>query len=156
MHGSLQRLIVPVDGSAGDRRVLELVGEWMHQQAVSITLLYVVEVVQSMPLDAELPAEVMRGETALARAEALAHASAGKATTITSELLQSRSTGAAVVDEAIERDADAIVIAAANRRKHGQTTLGETIAYVLKNAPCEVMLIRLAPSERASREAAWP
>jgi hypothetical protein len=35
-------------------------------------------------------------------------------------------------------------LSATLRRKHGRTTIGETVDYVLKNAPCEVMVIRQA------------
>lgn len=145
MERSYERIIVPVVGDERDDHALHLAFRLAAKQPHSLTLLYVVPVAQSMPLDAELPAEVMRGETALARAEALAHASAGKATTITSELLQSRSTGAAVVDEAIERRADAIVLTAVITRQHGRDTIGETVHYVLMNAPCQVVVVRLAP-----------
>jgi nucleotide-binding universal stress UspA family protein len=153
MHGSLQRLIVPVDGSAGDRRVLELVCEWMHQQAVAITLLYVVEVVQSMPLDAELPTEIATGDIVLNDAERLARTTLGShCERVTTELLQARSAGAAIVDEAVERHADAIVMAATNRLKQGKTTMGDNVAYVLKNAPCDVIVVRLAPAAHNGRQ----
>ena len=149
MQGQLKRLIVPVDGSAGDRRVLELIGEWMHKQTVSMTLIYVVEVKQSMPLDAELPTEIATGDVVLNEAERLARATLGThAERLTTELLQARSAGAAIVDEAIERHADAIVMAASNRVKQGKTTMGDNVAYVLKNAPCDVIVVRLAPAPR--------
>ena len=63
------------------------------------------------------------------------------------ELLQARSAGAAIVDEAIDRNADMILLASTLRRKYGRVTTGETIAYVLKNAPCEVILVRLAMAD---------
>jgi nucleotide-binding universal stress UspA family protein len=145
MPGSYQRIIVPVNGSSGDARALALIGDLVHRQPVALTLIYVVEVLQSMPLDAELPAEIDRGETVLNRAEELAKSLVSqKADRLTTDLLQARSAGAAIVDEAIERNADAIVMATTVRPKHGKTTLGETSAYVLKNAPCEVIVVRLA------------
>jgi nucleotide-binding universal stress UspA family protein len=145
MPSSYQRLIVPVNGSSGDARALTLVGDLVHRQPVAITLIYVVEVQQSMPLDAELPAEIDRGEAVLGRAEDLAKSLiAQKVDRLTTDLLQARSAGAAIVDEAIERNADAIVMATTSRVKHGKMHLGETSAYVLKNAPCEVIVVRLA------------
>ena len=109
-----------------------------------------------MPLDAELPDEIARGEAALRGAEALARrALGGKTSRIDTELLQARSVGSAVVDEAIERNADAIVMTAEIRRRHGRPTLGETVNYVLMNAPCEVVVARLAPEERTSEEPIW-
>jgi nucleotide-binding universal stress UspA family protein len=97
-----------------------------------------------MPLDAELPREIEKGELILKRAEDLARKRPGsRSDLILTELLQARSAGAAIVDEALEQRADAIFMAARNHQRLGKTTLGETVAYVLKNALCEVVLIRL-------------
>jgi len=152
LHEHFRRLVVPMNGSPGDARVLDLVGQLIHKHQVQITLIYVVEVHQAMPLDAQLPAEIDRGERVLAQAEHVARHELGqghKLDYVATELLQARSAGAAIVDEAIERGADAIVMAAQIYRLHGKTTLGETIAYVLKNAPCEVIVVRQRPG-RAS------
>lgn len=148
MPASYQRLIVPVHGGESDSRALALVGDLVNRQPVGITLIYVVEVQQSMPLDAELPAEIDRGERILNRAEELAKTLISpKLDRLTTDLLQARSAGAAIVDEAIERNADAIVLATTTRTKHGKASLGETAAYVLKNAPCEVIVVRLPQAD---------
>jgi nucleotide-binding universal stress UspA family protein len=41
------------------------------------------------------------------------------------------------------------------RRRHGRPTLGDTIGYVLMNAPCEVVVVREPLTERASEEPTW-
>ena len=64
------RIIIPVSGGPEDDRAIELVGELAQRHPTSITLVYVVEVLQAMPLDAELPEAVARGEAVLARAGA--------------------------------------------------------------------------------------
>ena len=144
------RMIVPVSGGPGDKRLLDIVSKVANKQDVAITIVFVVEVEQSMPLDAELPSEIERGELVLQAAEILADACVhGNHGTVHTELLQARSAGAAIVDEAIDRDADVIMLSAGLRRKHGRFTTGETIDYVMKNAPCEVVVIRLAQSD-------WP
>jgi nucleotide-binding universal stress UspA family protein len=74
---------------------------------------------------------------------------------IQTELLQARSIGAAIVDEAIERSADAILLTAAIRRQHGRPTIGETVNYVLLNAPCEVIAVRAAPADLGQLETSW-
>jgi len=145
MEAIYRRVLVPVNGTAGDRRVLEILGSVVQKQPVGITLIYVVEVPQSMPLDAELPDEIEKGEAVLAEAEAFARQRlAAKGDLLMTELLQARSAGAAIVDEAIERNANAIVMAATNRLKYGKITMGETVVYVLRNAPCEVVVVRQA------------
>jgi nucleotide-binding universal stress UspA family protein len=144
----MRRLLVPVKGTEGDPRVIELLTHFATNQSVAFTLVYVVEVQQSMALDAELPTEIEYGERVLRAAESLAHQRLGpmdKHHRVTTELLQARSAGSAIVDEAIERSSDAIVMAARIRKRHGKTTVGETVNYVLKNAPCEVIVVRLAP-----------
>jgi nucleotide-binding universal stress UspA family protein len=139
------RVIVPVTGGDSDVRLLQIVERIAQRQNARITIVYVVEVMQSMPLDAELPAEIERGERVLKEAEQLASTSVeGRKGSIQTELLQARSAGAAIVDEAIDRNTDAIMLSAVLRRKHGRTTIGDTVDYVLKNAPCEVMVIRQA------------
>jgi nucleotide-binding universal stress UspA family protein len=144
----MKRLLVPVKGTVGDTRALELVAQLTGRQAAAVTLVYVVEVQQSMPLDAELPAEIEHGEQVLRTAEAAATSGLGASERnhrVVTELLQARSAGAAIVDEAIERASDAIVLAARIRKRHGKITVGETVSYVLKNAPCEVIVVRLPP-----------
>jgi nucleotide-binding universal stress UspA family protein len=59
------------------------------------------------------------------------------------ELLQARDAGHAIVDEAIERSADAIVIGVPYRRPFGEFELSRVPAQVLKTAPCEVVLLRM-------------
>lgn len=143
------RIVVPVSGDEGDRRLLDIIGKIGARQRVDVTLVFVVEVQQSMPLDAELPNEIERGERALGNAETLAEQLLGenRHSPVRTELLQARSAGAAIVDEAIDRNADMILLASTLRRKYGRVTTGETIAYVLKNAPCEVILVRLAMAD---------
>ena len=146
MQGRLARLVVPVAGSGMDDRVLGMLPNLLSSDGGTITFLFVVAVPQSMPLDAELPIEIDTGEQALRHAENTARRTLpSRNTTIVTELLQARAVGPAIVDEAIERDADAIVMTAAIHRRHGRPTLGETTDHVLLNAPCEVVVIRTVP-----------
>ena len=151
-----ERFVVPVAGTTADDRVLAVVANLTPPKGGSITLLYVVAVAQAMPLDAELPAQIAAGDTALRHAETRVRQLLGpRKCQLHTELLQARSVGAAVVDEAIERSADAIVMASSIRRKHGRPTVGDTVQYVLLNAPCEVIAIRLAPDTGEPGEVSW-
>lgn len=139
------RIVIPVSGGPEDDRAIDLVGELAQRHPTSITLVYVVEVQQAMPLDAELPDAVSRGEEVLARAEQLTrHRLPTSFDLISTDLLQARSSGAAIVDEAIEQNADLILMATIIRIKHGKQVTGEAASYVIKNAPCDVILIRSA------------
>lgn len=146
MRGAFERLVVPISGSEADARALDVLPALIGKEGGAVTFLYVVEVPQSMPLDAELPSEVDDGERALRDAERIArkrlHA---RSTYVVTELLQARAAGPAIVDEAIEREADAILMTSSIHRKHGRATLGETTDHVMLYAPCEVVVVRLAP-----------
>ena len=146
MRSGFERLVAPVAGTGIDDRLLAVLSDLFNKDGGAVTFLYVVEVPQSMPLDAELPVEVDRGEHALRYAEHVAQRTLpARSTHIVTELLQARAIGPAIVDEAIERAADAIIMTAAIHRKHGRATLGLTTDYVLLHAPCEVIVVRAKP-----------
>ena len=138
-----RRILVPIHGTDGDVRALELAGMIASRKGAEVTLVYVVEVKQSLPLDADMPEAVAVGESALEQAEQYSrHRAEFRLQKVTPELLQARSAGAAIVDEAIERDIDVIVMASRNRQHFGQTTVGDTVPYILKNERCDVLLSR--------------
>ena len=66
---------------------------------------------------------------------------------VETDMLQAREIGPALVDEAIERGVDLITIGFTYKKQYGEFTLGETIPYVLKNAPCWVLICREPISE---------
>lgn len=138
------RIVVPVHGSEGDKRAIEIASLLGAGKNAELLLVYVVEVAQALPLEADLPSEASSGETILREAEELARRIAnGRIGRFSAELLQARSAGAAIVDEAIEQGADAIVLSLRDHHRHGQRTRGETVPYVLDNAPCEVIVTKL-------------
>ena len=54
------------------------------------------------------------------------------------------------MDEAVERDADLLVLGVPFRTRFGgEFAIGRTIPYVLQNAPCAVWVVR-EPMEEAS------
>ena len=134
-----QRLMVPINGSAGDEHALRVALSLPRRVRLPIFILFVVQVRQELPLDAELPEEVDRGDAAIRRCEALALAERAD---VDAEILQARTAGAAIVDEAAQRGTDLIIMSVAGRYHRGEYTLGRTAPYVLKNAACEVWVLR--------------
>jgi nucleotide-binding universal stress UspA family protein len=142
-----QRILVPVSGAACDAHAIKIVSRLIEPKRAEVTAVYVIEVAQSLPLDAELPDEIDRGERALQSAESVARQLCGSRNDfISTDLLQARSAGAAIVDEASERQCDLIVMTSSCTEIHGKRHVSETVSYVLKNAPCEVMLLSVPPS----------
>ncbi len=100
---------------------------------------HVIEVRRSLPLDAELPEEATVGEEVLTRAERVA---ADADFRIEGELLQAREAGHAIVDEAMERNVDLILLGAEHKAPLGEYQIGHLTQYVLRAAPCNVWLWR--------------
>jgi nucleotide-binding universal stress UspA family protein len=105
-----------------------------------VHVVHVIEVRRSLPLDADLVAEAQRGEEILSQAE---FAAKRQDFEIDGDLLQARDAGHAIVDEAVERQADAIIIGVPFRRPFGDFEMGKVPGHVLKTAPCQVILMRM-------------
>lgn len=137
--GSMQCVLVPVNGSELDDEIVRLAAATAKQVGAQLVIVYVIVVRRTLALDVELEDEVRKGEGVLDRAE---KAASVVEVEFTSELLQARATGPAIVDEAIERQARLIVMGVTYRRRFGEFYLGQTTPYVLKNAPCRVWVAR--------------
>lgn len=147
------RLLVPLNGDEFDSQLLKYVTRIAHRKNSEIELIYIVEVEQELPLDAELPEEVLRGERVLQTAsELLKKALDSRSSLVSTDLLQARAVGPAIVDEAIQENVDAIVMGAQVHKLHGKRILNESATYVLQNAPCEVVLIRAAMADTLVQE----
>ncbi len=119
----LQRILVPVNGSDLDEEMVRLAAETARRHGAQLIIVYVIVVKRTLPLDVELEDEVRRGEEVLDRAE---RAAEPYGVEFTSELLQARATGPAIVDEATEKNVDLIIMGVTYRRRFGEFYLGQT------------------------------
>ena len=133
------RVIVPVNGSAADHEAIELACLVAKRERARIEAVFVIQVKRSLPLDADVSDEIERGEDVLDHAE---QAASRFQVEIETSLLQARDVGAAIVDEAVQTDATAIVLGLPYRKRFGEYEIGATATYVLKNAPCRVWIAR--------------
>jgi len=145
------RILVPVNGNPTDDDAVALACETGRRAKASVYAIYVIEVKRTLPLDVDLPPEAAKGDTVLARAE---RAAEEFGIDMETEILQARDVGTAIVDEALERDIDLIVMGIGYKRKFGEFDMGHTAPYVLKNAPCRVWLARAAPNMAAASQPA--
>ena len=136
-----RRILVPIKGNPTDDEVIQLALELGRRSKAQVFAIHVIEVKRTLPLDAELQEEAERGEDVLNRAEQVAD-QAGLS--IHTDLLQARDVGPAIVDEALERGIDLIVLGITYKKRFGEFDLGKTAPYVLKHAPCRVWVCRQA------------
>ena len=134
------RALVALSGHSNGERLIRLVADFAKATKAEIVGVHVVEIDWSMPLDADIAGRSEEIQQVLDVAETAAEAAGVKLEPV---LLQARDVGAALVDEAIERGADLLVVGLAYRTKFGgEFAIGRTIPYVLKNAPCAVWVVR--------------
>jgi nucleotide-binding universal stress UspA family protein len=137
---AFHRAVVALNGGPSDRRILSLVLELARPVRAEVVVVHVVEIDWTLPLDANVAEISEEAQRVLDLAEGQAeHLHA----TVEAVLVQARDVGAALVDEAAERDADLLVLGLPYRKRFGgDFAIGRTVPYVLKNAPCAVWVAR--------------
>lgn len=141
----IANIMVPVSGHKIDEEAIGLACRVARANKGRVYVVYVIEVTRTLPLNAELETEVKKGEVILDKAEQVAEEVDYE---VESELLQAREVGPALVDEAIERGVDLIIIGVPYKKRFGEFNLGKVAPYMLKNAPCRVWLVRQAISDK--------
>jgi APA family basic amino acid/polyamine antiporter len=134
-----RRLLVPVlEGRASDE-ALDVAASLSAERGAQITAVYVLEVPLDLALATDLSDQEETANRELDEARAIGE-SYGVA--VIPRLVRARSAGAAIVREAERRSSEIIVIGAPRqdlgRRK--RAVFGRTVDYVLKNAPCRVLV----------------
>ena len=132
------RILVPVIGTEADEEAIKLACRLAKQDKSQVYAVYIITMARELPLDAEVESEIRKAEDMLNHIESLAAEEQG--CRIETDLLQARDAGPAIIDEAIEREVDLILMGVAYKRRFGEFSLGEVVPYVLKNATCRVIL----------------
>ena len=133
------KILVPVTGNPVDDETMRLACRLAKKNKGKIWAVYVIAVKRSLPLDAEIRSETTRAEELLDHIASVAEEADYEAET---DVLQAREVGPTIVDEAIEREVDLIIMGISYKRRFGQFSLGNVLPYVLTNAPCRVILYR--------------
>lgn len=140
----INKVLVPIVGNGVDRDVVRLACELAEENEASVYAVYVIEVERSLPLDATQEKKMAMAEDILSRAE---QAAVEDGYRIDTGILQAREAGPALVTEAREGNADLIVLGVGYKKRLGVFNIGDTTSYVLREAPCGVVLYRAAAPE---------
>ena len=136
----VRRAVLSLNGGPTDELVIECGCKLARADESELVAVYVVEVDWSHDLDDDLEDQREEASRALDLAEGIAEK---ENVPLESQLLQARDVGAALVDEAVALEADAIVMGLPYKvRFGGDFALVRTIPYVFKNAPCRVFVVR--------------
>ena len=134
-----KRVLLPVHGDEIDQDSLQLACKLTKESKGKIYVLYVIEVDRRLPLDADISSEDAKAEQVLRQMEEL-----GKKYKVEIEgnPVSARDAGPTIVQEAVEREVDAIVVGLHHKRHYSVFSLGKTVPFILKHSPCPVFLLR--------------
>jgi len=135
----LERILVAANGKDADVEAVKLACDLAKKSKAKVYVVYVIEVKRSLPLDAVIESEIEKAEKVLTRAEDIA---ADRDYEVETDLIQAREAGLAIVDEAMERQVDLILMGVTYKKRFGVFDLGSAIPHILEEAPCRVLLCR--------------
>jgi APA family basic amino acid/polyamine antiporter len=128
-------ILVPVVWGSESRESIDLAARLATERGATIVALRVIVVPMELALEAPLPEQEAEADRLLDQVRITAETYGVR---LIDRLVRSRNAGRAIVDEAERRQSEIIVLGAP-RGRHRQI-FGHTVDYVLKQAPCRVMV----------------
>jgi APA family basic amino acid/polyamine antiporter len=131
-------ILVPMKlGPIGEEMIATAV-KLARDRGAHVEALYVIRVPLDQSLEAELDEQEEAATASLAEARLLG---ADNGVEVQVETMRARSIGDAIVDEAKRRGSDLIVVGSAPRWRRQSRFFSPTVEYVLRKAPCEVLVV---------------
>jgi APA family basic amino acid/polyamine antiporter len=131
-------ILVPVKPGRESEEAIDFACRLAAERRSSIAAVSVVVVPLELPLDAELPEAEAEANEALDAAVAIGEL---YGVDVVGRFLRARSAGRAIVREAERRQTEIIVLAAPRTERPQRAIFSETVDFILKNAPCRVMVV---------------
>jgi APA family basic amino acid/polyamine antiporter len=133
-----RNILVPVVGGPESDEAMDVACRLAAERRATIAALSVIEVPMELPLDAQLDEQEEQADEQLDEARAIGDS---YGVNVVTRLVRARKAGRAIVDEATRRQSEIVVMGAPRGgRRVGQAIFGETADFVLKHAPCRVMV----------------
>jgi APA family basic amino acid/polyamine antiporter len=137
-EGVYQSILVPVKLGPIGEEMLATAIRLAEERNCTVRALHVIRVPLDLPLDAELIDQEERAEASLADAKLLA---SEHGVHVQGEIVRARAIGEAIVDHACNDGVDLILLGSAPRWRRQSRFFSPTVDYVLRRAPCEVMVV---------------
>ena len=142
-EAEFRRIVVPMKLGVIGEEMLATAVRLASDHEAQVEALHVIRVPLEQPLDAPMLEEDERAEAALAEAKALG---ADHGVTVKGATVRARAIGQAIVEHAFEVDADLIMLGSAPRWRRQARFFSPTVDYVLRKAPCEVLIVAFPQS----------
>src|SRR5947209_16849142 len=141
-------ILVPIAPGYASDEAMDFACRLAAERRASIVAFTAIEVPLDMPLDTDLPEEVREANEQLDEARAIGDSYGVR---VIGRISRTRNIGRAIVDEAIRRNSEIIVMAGPRRvrlQRGRRQIFGDAVDFVLRHAPCRVMVA--TPRERAA------
>jgi APA family basic amino acid/polyamine antiporter len=137
-EATFKSIMVPMKlGQIGEEMVATAV-KLAQERGARVEALHVIKVPLDLPLDAPLQDEEARAAESIEEARALG---VDHDVEVRGSIVRARAIGDAIVREAERTGADLIVLGSAPRWRRQSRFFSPTVDYVLKKAPCEVLIV---------------
>src|SRR5665213_3313695 len=140
-----RRILVPLLDAKESERAIEIACRMAAEHGATVTALTVIEVPVTLPIDAQMIEEEAEAKRALDVARAIADS---YGVSVSVRVVRARHAGAAIVAEAPRANTEIIILRAPRKRgsSKGARLFGGTVDFLLKHAPCRVM-VAAAPTD---------
>ena len=141
-------ILVPIAPGYASDEAMDFACRLATERRASIVAVTAIQVPLDLPLDTPLPDDVDEANEQLDEARAIG---ASYGVTVIGRIARTRNIGRAIVDEAIRRESEIIVMAGPRRmrlQRGRRQIFGDAVDFVLRHAPCRVMVS--TPRERAA------
>jgi basic amino acid/polyamine antiporter, APA family len=140
---TFRRILVPMKLGVIGEEMLATAVRLATEQDSKVEALHVIRVPLEQPLDAPMVDEEERAEASIAEAKLLG---SENGVVVKGVIVRARAIGTAIVEEAFNADADLIVLGSAPRWRRQARFFSPTVDYVLRKAPCEVLIVAFPQS----------
>jgi APA family basic amino acid/polyamine antiporter len=140
---TFRRILVPMKlGIIGEEMIATAI-RLADEHGAEVEALHVIRVPLEQPLDAPLLEDDERADASLAEAKLLGEENG---VVVDGSTIRARAIGQAIVERALEVEADLIVLGSAPRWRRQSRFFSPTVDYVLRKAPCEVLIVAFPQS----------
>jgi APA family basic amino acid/polyamine antiporter len=136
-----RNIVVPIAPGYPSDEAMDIACRLARERGTRIVAMTVIEVSLELPLDAFLPDQVHEANEQLDEARAIGES---YGVNVVSRIVRARNAGRAVVDEAVRRNSEIIVMGGPRRVRLAagkRAIFGDTVDFELKHAPIRVMVV---------------
>jgi nucleotide-binding universal stress UspA family protein len=139
-----RRILVPVNETRNCDQAMAIACRLAADRGATVSVLTAIEVPPELPLEAQMPDEEAEARSVVAEARAIAEL---YGVTVEARVVRARAAGEAIVEAVADAGAELVVLGAPRKQRASRRApvFGRTVAFVLAQSPCRVMVAAPPP-----------